>query len=97
MQFGAQRPSGRLISLTPLIDVVFILLIFFMLAASFLDWRAVDLNVTTGVNSATPSQGGILIGLAADGSASVGGGAVQRGPDEMAALRAATGPPDRRE
>lgn len=36
-------PRRRLISLTPLIDVVFILLIFFMLASSFLDWRALEL------------------------------------------------------
>lgn len=36
-------PRRRLISLTPLIDVVFILLIFFMLASSFLDWRAFEL------------------------------------------------------
>ncbi len=32
------------ISLTPLIDVVFILLVFFMLASSFLDWRAISLD-----------------------------------------------------
>ena len=31
------------ISLTPLIDVVFILLVFFMLASSFLDWRSITL------------------------------------------------------
>lgn len=42
-----ELPSRRrraLISLTPLIDVVFILLIFFMLASSFLDWSAVPLS-----------------------------------------------------
>ena len=38
---GRRRP---LISLTPLIDVVFILLVFFMLASSFLDWRSIDLS-----------------------------------------------------
>jgi biopolymer transport protein ExbD len=32
------------ISLTPLIDVVFILLIFFMLASTFLDWRSISLD-----------------------------------------------------
>ncbi|MBK5937468.1 MAG: biopolymer transporter ExbD [Halorhodospira halophila] len=30
----------RLVSLTPLIDVVFILLIFFMLASTFVEWQA---------------------------------------------------------
>jgi hypothetical protein len=38
----AAEPRRRraLISMTPLIDVVFILLIFFMLASSFLNWRS---------------------------------------------------------
>lgn len=35
--------SRRRISLTPLIDVVFILLMFFMLTASFNQWRALPL------------------------------------------------------
>ena len=41
------KPARRrtLISLTPLIDVVFILLVFFMLASSFLDWQAIPLQV----------------------------------------------------
>lgn len=34
----------RAISLTPLIDVVFILLVFFMLASSFTDWRHYDIG-----------------------------------------------------
>lgn len=39
-----QRRRRQLISLTPLIDVVFILLVFFMLASSFLDWRMIPLS-----------------------------------------------------
>ena len=39
------QPRRRaVISLTPLIDVVFILLVFFMLASSFLDWRSITLD-----------------------------------------------------
>lgn len=72
MQLGQPRPTGRLISLTPLIDVVFILLVFFMLASSFLDWRSVELNVSSGVGSATSEQRAILISLKADGSTLVG-------------------------
>jgi biopolymer transport protein ExbD len=42
----ATRGGRRsLIGLTPLVDVVFILLVFFMLASSFLDWRTIELNV----------------------------------------------------
>ncbi len=72
MQFGQQRPTGRLISLTPLIDVVFILLIFFMLASSYLDWRSVEFTVSSGVGAATSAQRAILISLRADGSVAVG-------------------------
>lgn len=35
------------ISLTPLIDVVFILLLFFMLSSSFTQWRAIPLPAST--------------------------------------------------
>ncbi|WP_413699596.1 ExbD/TolR family protein [Psychromonas sp. KJ10-10] len=35
------------ISLTPLIDVVFILLLFFMLSSSFTQWRAIQLPAST--------------------------------------------------
>lgn len=72
MQFGQPRPSGRLISLTPLIDVVFILLVFFMLASSFLDWRTVDLSVSSGVGAETSTQRAILVSLRSDGSVAVG-------------------------
>ncbi|PWE33365.1 biopolymer transporter ExbD [Maritimibacter sp. 55A14] len=46
---GALRPSDpprrpARISLTPLIDVVFILLVFFMLATRFEDWRGMPLS-----------------------------------------------------
>lgn len=36
----------NLISLTPLIDVVFILLIFFMLSSSFIEWKYIELGVS---------------------------------------------------
>ena len=71
MRFSQQRPSARLISLTPLIDVVFILLVFFMLASSFLDWRSVDLTVSSGTGAANSAQRAILVSLQADGSIAV--------------------------
>lgn len=42
----------RLIGITPLIDVVFILLFFFMLASSLDRWQSIDLRLTT--SNATP-------------------------------------------
>ncbi len=41
LKLGQPRRK-QLISLTPLIDVVFILLLFFMLTSSFVAWRTVD-------------------------------------------------------
>jgi len=43
------------ISLTPLIDVVFILLVFFMLASSFLDWRTLSLD-TAAAGAPAPAE-----------------------------------------
>ncbi len=40
MRIEAPPRRRRLVSLTPLIDVVFILLIFFMLASSYVEWQA---------------------------------------------------------
>ena len=57
-----------LISLTPLIDVVFILLIFFMLASSFLDWRAINLDAPVQASGAAAStEGALLIEIKSDG------------------------------
>ena len=38
-------PKKSLVNLTPLIDVVFILLIFFMLASNFIRWNYIELSV----------------------------------------------------
>ena len=38
----SRRRHGLAIGLTPLIDVVFILLLFFMLASSLADWRVLE-------------------------------------------------------
>lgn len=56
--------SGRrraLVSLTPLIDVVFILLVFFMLASSFLDWRAIDLSAPPPTSAGAAMEGALLV------------------------------------
>jgi biopolymer transport protein ExbD len=41
------------ISLTPLIDVVFILLLFFMLSSSFAKWQAIQLPASTALQQAS--------------------------------------------
>lgn len=44
MRLATQR-SKSLVNLTPLIDVVFILLIFFMLASNFIQWQFMELGI----------------------------------------------------
>ncbi|WP_430470491.1 ExbD/TolR family protein [Thalassospira lucentensis] len=72
------RGSSPMIGLTPLIDVVFILLIFFMLASSFLDWKGFEMSVAITDGKAT-SQSDVLpvtINVDANGKLSLSGEAV---------------------
>ena len=56
------RRRRALISLTPLVDVVLILLVFFMVASSFRDWRAITLDAgVSGGNGASARMEGALL------------------------------------
>lgn len=74
MRLGARRrrPTAE-ISLTPLIDVVFILLIFFMLASSFMDWRSIDLKTAKLGGAGSASEGSMMLKLRKDGDVLVSG------------------------
>lgn len=71
----AVHPRRRMLSLTPLIDVVFILLLFFMLASSLHRWQALSLVLptTSDTATATPSAALVWVGLAGDGTLSLDG------------------------
>lgn len=73
----SRRTRKRAISLTPLIDIVFILLLFFMLASNFQQWRSIKLN-TPGVSAAPPSTERRILQLRlhADGSLELEGQAL---------------------
>lgn len=60
-QIARARRRRQLISLTPLIDVVFILLVFFMLASSFLDWRSIALTAPPAGARAAAMEGALLV------------------------------------
>ncbi|MBO43218.1 MAG: biopolymer transporter ExbD [Rhodospirillaceae bacterium] len=65
-QLALPRVNKRrrsIISLTPLIDVVFILLIFFMLASSYLNWRTINLTAPALVESAPAVDNTIIIDI----------------------------------
>ena len=72
--FARIIPRRRsVISLTPLIDVVFILLVFFMLASSFLDWRYVTMDTPSVRAASTPDQAVALTLVVARADVSVDG------------------------
>lgn len=65
MRLDAAPPRRRLISLTPLIDVVFILLVFFMLASNFNDWRRLSLATPTPGKAGHSAEGALLVRVSA--------------------------------
>lgn len=65
---GMAGPRRRArIGLTPLIDVVFILLVFFMLASSFLDERAIEVAAPPTSLGGASMEGAVLLELRPDG------------------------------
>ena len=77
---GQNSDSMPAISLTPLIDVVFILLIFFMLASSFLDWRELPIQGQESKSSASVARSSdteiLRLSLFRDGNIGLNGKAV---------------------
>ena len=61
------RRKRSLISLTPLIDVVFILLIFFMLASNFLQFRSFELSAAGPSVSRSERPSGLVVAITPDG------------------------------
>lgn len=83
------EPRRRpIIGLTPLIDVVFILLIFFMLASSFVEWRAIPLEVPRAGPETTSEVPGVLVRIQRGGKVDlngipVAGGDLSRGVSRL--------------
>lgn len=102
---SARARRRSLISLTPLIDVVFILLVFFMLASSFADWRAIDLTQPVTGGGGEPMTGAILVDIRSDGVRMSGlpvsaaemqaqaADHLERSPDRLFIVRPAEGVP----
>ncbi|QUX97542.1 biopolymer transporter ExbD [Marinomonas sp. CT5] len=66
MPLNLSQPKRKnAISLTPLIDVVFILLLFFMLTSSFVPWRIVDtpLSVSSEEQSLPQEKDNLILTL----------------------------------
>ena len=82
MPMRRHRRSGQM-SLTPLVDVVFILLIFFMLQTNFLRPRGIEFSHSAGSSDASTDLALIGVEMHADGSIWLNGGASSM--DEMRA------------
>lgn len=77
MKFKRTRQEDSGINLTPLIDVVFLLLIFFMVSTSFTKETHLTLDIPEAVGSPTTDTAALLeIILEADGSISINGRAL---------------------
>jgi len=101
---GAGR--RRLISLTPLIDVVFILLVFFMLSASVPRWETILLGPPVRAANNDSGPAALLVHVGADGALTLEqqdvapgalpsalGAALRTGPDRPVVLQTERGVP----
>ena len=59
------------INITPLIDIVFLLLIFFMLATSFIQKSTIEVNLSSGTSQSIEKKNVITIILKKDGNISL--------------------------
>ena len=84
MHLEPERHRSPSISLTPLIDVVFILLVFFMLASRFGDWKDLPVNVLPSEES-TDQQDRDWLTLTVNKSGQVEIGDTTYALDELAA------------
>lgn len=72
----APQTRKRAIGLTPLIDVVFILLLFFMLASQFHQWRALTLNAPARGQAVSPAPA-VLVRVHGEGRIDLDGDLIE--------------------
>ena len=67
MQFRRTSSSPVVINIAPLVDVVFLLVIFFAVSTTFRDTAGLELTLPTSSSSAESSPQEITVGLSSDG------------------------------
>lgn len=67
MNFRKQRRRVALLNVTPLIDVVFILLVFFMLATNFARFRLIGVEAPEDTEAVRDAAAAIVVLVKADG------------------------------
>lgn len=73
MQLNLPEKKSLNLSLTPLIDVVFLLLIFFMLASTFSRFSSLPLSVNSGQSQSNRSKKFILVRIQKEGGIEING------------------------
>ncbi|GAG69993.1 unnamed protein product, partial [marine sediment metagenome] len=68
MQFERNRRGSGDINITPLIDMVFLLLIFFLLTSSFIIDRGIKINLPKAVSSETATDKRITVAIDSAGA-----------------------------
>ncbi len=64
---GLKQKSATDVNMTPMIDMVFILLIFFLVSTSFVKETGLDVNRPSAQTAVRKERGNILIGIADNG------------------------------
>ncbi|MEO1657565.1 MAG: biopolymer transporter ExbD [Pseudomonadota bacterium] len=78
MQIRREAKTNNILNITPLIDVVFILLVFFMLATNFASYRLIRVDTPRETEVIETTEGAIVIALASDGSVSFDSRPIER-------------------
>ena len=89
MRFGSRRRPDASIELTPLIDVVFLLLIFFMVSTTFVRESRIAVDLPEAAGDGSEREGSMALAIDASGGYAVNGRALADGELETieAALR----------
>ena len=86
MRLPTRDPDTPDINLTPLIDVVFLMLVFFVVTTTFTEDRALQVTLPTADGGAPMDTGPVVVRISADGQVAVDGVVV---PDIRNGLRPA--------
>ena len=73
MEFSGHQLSKQELNIAPLVDIVFLLLIFFMLASSFIKPEAIDLMLEGDRSTTVVSEEPLIVQITTDGTIRLNG------------------------
>lgn len=76
MEFEGRAPIGQQLNMAPLIDVVLLLLIFFMLTSTFYTAQAIELQLPSASTSTPTDDQPVVVALSKAGEITVNGSVV---------------------